>query len=114
MSTFQTTVMSIAVIFLIICLIFVGIALYRNKYTNTEFPPVVPMCPDFWYDESDKKNGSKCVNKLNLGDSQCPKTMDFSGSMWSGDAGNCKKVTWAKSCDVTWDGLENNSSLKCT
>ena len=102
MSTFQTTVMSISVILLIICLIFVGIALYRNKYTNKDFPPVVGSCPDYWSDESDKRNGSKCVNKLSLGDSQCPKIMDFSGSMWTGAE---EKLKWAKSCDVTWDAL---------
>jgi hypothetical protein len=113
MSTFQTTVMSIAIILLIICLIFVGIALYRNKYTNTEFPPIIASCPDFWSDESDKKNGSKCVNTRDLGNLQCAKTMDFSGSMWSGDSGLCAKSKWAKSCDLTWDGIDNNSTIKC-
>jgi hypothetical protein len=105
--------MSISVILLIICLIFVGIALYRNKYTNKDFPPVIASCPDFWNDESDKKNGSKCVNKLNLGNQQCAKTMDFSGSTWSGDAGSCAKIKWARSCDITWDGLDNNNNTFC-
>jgi len=111
MSSFQTTVMSISIILLIICLIFVGISLYRNKY-NQEFPPSVANCPDFWYDQSTKNNGSKCVNKLGLGNQTCQKTMDFSGSMWSGDAGLCNKLKWAQSCDLSWDGLDN-SSLKC-
>ena len=111
MSSFQTTVMSISIVLLIICLIFVGISLYRNKY-NQDFPPSVANCPDFWLDQSTKNNGSKCVNNQNLGNSQCQKTMDFSGSMWSGDAGLCNKLKWARSCDLSWDGLDN-SSLKC-
>ena len=111
MSSFQTTVMSISIVLLIICLIFVGISLYRNKY-NHEFPPSVALCPDFWLDQSEKNNGSKCFNKLNLGNQQCQKTMDFSGSMWSGDAGLCAKSKWARSCGVSWDGLDN-SSVKC-
>jgi hypothetical protein len=112
MSTFQTTVMSIAIVLLILCLIFIGISLYRNKY-NKDFPPILANCPDYWIDESETNNGSKCVNKQNLGNLQCDKTMDFSGSMWSGDAGLCAKSKWAKSCDLTWDGIDNNSGL-CT
>ena len=112
MSSFQTTVMSISIVLLIICLIFVGISLYRGKY-NRDFPPILGLCPDYWTDESTKNNGSKCVNKQNLGNSQCQKTMDFSGSMWNGDTGLCNKLKWARSCDITWDGLDNRS-LKCS
>jgi hypothetical protein len=104
--------MSIAIVLLILCLIYIGVSLYRNKY-NKDFPPILANCPDYWIDESDKNNGSKCVNKQNLGNSQCEKTMDFSGSMWNGDAGLCAKSKWAKSCDQTWDGIDNNSGL-CT
>ena len=109
MSTFQTSVMTVAIVLLIICLIYIGVSLYRSKYSKT-FPPILANCPDYWVDESEKNNGSKCVNKQNLGNSQCEKTMNFSGSMWSGDAGLCAKSKWAKSCDLTWDGIDNNSS----
>ncbi len=109
MSSFQSTVMTVAIIILIICLIFVGISLYRSKF-NKSFPPISPNCPDYWIDESEKNNGSKCVNKQNLGNSQCQKTMDFSGPMWAGDEGLCAKSKWAKTCGLTWDGIDNNSS----
>jgi hypothetical protein len=108
MSTFQTSVMSIAIVLLIIWLIFIGVSLYRNKY-NKEFPPILANCPDYWVDESQNNNGSKCVNKKNLGNSQCAKTMDFSSSMWNGTGGVCAKSKWAKSCGLTWDGIDNNS-----
>jgi hypothetical protein len=110
MSNFQTIVMSVSVVLLILCLIFIGISLYKNKYNN-QFPPVLAKCPDYWIDESDKNNGSKCVNVQNLGNSQCAKTMDFSKSIWSGLQGLCYKSEWAKSCDLTWDGLDNNSEV---
>jgi len=108
MSTFQTSVVSIAIVLLILWLIFIGVALYRSKY-NVTFPPVLANCPDYWKDESLTNNGSKCVNSRNLGNSQCSKTMDFSGSIWNGPEGLCAKSTWAKSCDLTWDGIDNNS-----
>ena len=110
MSTFQSIVMSISVIILIMCLLFIGVSLYKNKY-NKKFPPILANCPDYWIDESDKNNGSKCVNKRNLGNGQCEKTMDFSKSMWNGLAGLCAKSKWAKSCDLTWDGIDNNSDV---
>lgn len=108
MSSFQSIVMSISVVLLILCLIFVGISLYRNKY-NKQFPPIMANCPDFWIDESIKNNGSKCVNVQNLGNGQCAKTMDFSKSMWNGPDGLCAKSKWARSCDLTWDGIDNNT-----
>jgi hypothetical protein len=108
MSSFQSIVMSIAVVLLIICLIFVGISLYHGKY-DKQFPPVMANCPDYWIDQSVKNNGSKCVNVKNLGNSQCDKTMDFSKSRWNGQDGLCAKSKWARSCDLTWDGIDNNT-----
>ena len=109
MSNFQSSVMSIAIVLLIIWLIFIGVSLYKSKY-NKEFPPILANCPDYWVDESDKNDGSKCVNKQNLGNSQCSKIMDFSSSMWTGTDGACAKSKWARSCDLTWDGIDNNAT----
>jgi hypothetical protein len=110
MSTFQSIVMSISVVLLIICLIFIGVLLYKNKYSK-KFPPIIANCPDYWLDQSDKNNGSKCFNAQNLGNGQCAKTMDFSKSAWNGPDGLCAKSKWAKSCDLTWDGIDNNSDV---
>ena len=111
MANFQQIVIMIAIVLLIICLIFIGIALYRNKST-LQYPPVVANCPDYWLDESDDTS-SKCVNAQNLGNSKCQKTLDFSGTNWSGDRGLCAKKKLAQSCELTWDGITNNSSIKC-
>jgi hypothetical protein len=108
-NTFQTIVMSIAIILLIITLIIIGVSIYNTK-SIVRFPPVSADCPDYWLDESNG-NASKCVNSKNLGSCNV-KTMDFSTSMWSGNVGLCNKAKWAKACDLTWDGV-TNSSVDC-
>ena len=105
---FQKIVLTIAIFILILCLIFIGIALYRGR-KNDIYPPVVADCPDYWQDMSNG-DGSNCVNKLNLGSSGCNSTMDFSGSTWDGSSGLCNKYKWARGCDLTWDGITNNKS----
>jgi len=111
MPNFQSTVLIIAVILLSIFLIMIGISLYRNKHTY-QYPPVVANCPDYWLDES---NGTsiKCSNSKNLGKKGCPKTFDFSAPFWSSDKGLCMKKNIANRCELTWDGVTNNSSTVC-
>jgi hypothetical protein len=111
MADFQQIVIMIAIVLLIICLIFIGVSLYRNK-SSVQYPPVVANCPDYWLDESTDTT-SKCVNAKNLGNSTCQKMYDFSSSAWSGDRGLCAKKKLAQECDLTWDGVTNNSSIKC-
>ena len=107
---FQYTVVIIAIIILIVVLIMIGRTLYKSRY-NSVFPPVVSDCPDYWLDKSDD-NGkySKCENVKDLGTCN-NKTMDFSSSFWKGSQGLCRKQQWAKKCDLTWDGITNNSEL---
>lgn len=105
--SFQSITMIVAIVILILCLIFIGVSLYKSKY-NTQYPPVVADCPDYWLDLSDG-DGSKCVNEKNLGSSKCNKTMNFSNSFWVGDNGLCSKYKWAKKCNLTWDGVTNAS-----
>ena len=107
---FQKIVLSIAIVVFIILMIFIAILLYRSKYDVT-FPPNVSQCPDYWIDDGSSKNGSLCKNVKNLGKPSCKKEMDFSSSLWSGHRGLCNKSRWAKSCDLTWDGITNNNKI---
>ena len=109
-NTFQSIVMTIAIVLLIICLVLIGMTIYNTKY-NMAFPPVVADCPDYWLDES-QGDASNCVNSKNLGTCNVNK-MDFSKSMWTGNNGLCNKAKWAKACNLTWDGI-TNSSESCT
>ena len=112
MEQFQITVLTIATIILILCLIIIGITLYRSKYSDI-FPPVLGNCPDYWLDES-KGDSSNCVNVKNLGNDGCEKRIDFSKKGGYGSTnGLCRKKNWAKSCNITWDGITNNDDLVC-
>ena len=102
--TFQSIVMIVATVILLICLVIIGVMLYRSKY-NMQFPPVVADCPDYWLDMSDG-DSRNCVNAKDLG-SCGTKQMDFSSSFWTGPQGDCRKFQWARGCDLTWDGITN-------
>jgi hypothetical protein len=110
MNSFQKLVVNIAVFSLISLLIIVGIILYRSR-KNVTYPPVTANCPDYWIDDGSSTNGSLCKNVKNLGKDSCKKEMNFSGSLWSGSRGLCNKSRWAKSCDLTWDGITSNNNI---
>jgi len=101
--TFQSTVMTVAIIFLIVSLCFIGLALYNQKY-KSEFPPVIPNCPDYW-----DMSGNMCISHPKVGnrDSSCTEPRDFTEPSWTGTEGKCAKYRWAKGCNLTWDGITN-------
>jgi len=107
MASFQKTVLTIAVVVLIIALILFAILMTQS---SKKYPPIVANCPDYWIDLSGgiSGDGSSCYNVKNLGKDKCKKTMDFTADFWTGDSGTCNKQTWAKGCDLTWDGVSNN------
>ena len=104
---FQKTVSSIAIIILILSLCFIGIMLYRQKSTAS-YPPVLPNCPDYW-----DASGNICINppEMNLGNGKCPTRMDFTTARWNGSNSTCAKYKWAKTCNLTWDGITDKVSL---
>jgi hypothetical protein len=105
LNSFHNTVLGVAFFILIISFIVIAIMFYRMK-NDLVYPPVIPSCPDFWLDESDKIKGSRCVNKNKLG--SCGNTvMDFSHSHWTGPKGICNKKKWANGCGISWDGITN-------
>jgi hypothetical protein len=113
---FQKIVLTIAIVIFIILIIFISIILRNNKY-SVKFPPTVSQCPDYWIDMPDQSGthnlnpSQTCTNIKNLGNVSCDKTMDFTGDFWQGSFGMCNKYKWAKSCDLTWDGITNNPNI---
>ena len=119
---FQKIVLTIAIVLFIIMLLFIGVMLYQSKY-NKKYPPTISDCPDYWLDmtntigadasgnDSSGNTYGSCINVKKLGNSSCKKIMDFTGSEWEGSSGACKKYKWAKKCDLTWDGITNNSDI---
>ena len=106
MATFQSVVLIIAIVLLIICLIIIGVSL-ANAKLNSTWPPMIGECPDYWTDIS----GNKCSNIKDLGTCMTNpgpgghSTMDFSGDTFTGKSGNCAKFMWANKCGVSWDGI---------
>ena len=97
--TFKSTVLTIAIVILIICLIVLTILIWNSK-NALAYPPEVGNCPDYFVM---KKHGGKnmCYNEKGLGNGtdKC---------LW-GTFGDTKKdkKEWAHSCGVTWDGITN-------
>lgn len=111
--SFQTTVLAVAVIVLMVCLVFVGVSL-NNTY-KVNWPPMVGACPDYWVDELG--NGEKCTNPHKLGKCKLEKGsfMNFNQSPFT-DASNgtCNKYKWASACQVTWDGINSGVPNPCS
>lgn len=130
---FQLTVIGIALLALIVCLII--IAMTFSKGGNM---PTPDACPDYWTtsnldpkkcvntefgccaDSTPKKDADgtnckiKCYNSHKLGkvSSTCtsiPVEMDFSSADFSGANSLCAKQKWASQCGITWDGITNVS-----
>jgi len=76
-----------------------------NKVTGSGIKSLINSIPD------DEKN-SYCINMHNIGDTNCPKGINFSTDEYKGTNGDCKKRDWAKKCNLTWDGITNNAELK--
>lgn len=111
---FQRKVLLVSSILFILTAIFIVYAIYNDAYSK-EFPPVVASCPDYWLDHqiNDAMGNSKsnCVNVKNLGTCPEQKTKSFDDPQWLGDSGECRKSKWAKQCNLTWDGITNNSKV---
>ena len=110
MQAFHKTVFFIAIITFVITMLLVAYLVYRAKKTLA-YPPVVADCPDYWEEHMDGNN-SVCVNVQNLGKPSCESKMNFTTSQWIGKSGLINKSNWAKKCDLTWDGVTNNTKLR--
>jgi hypothetical protein len=115
---FQKIVLTIAIVVFIILMIFIATVLYNSKF-DVKFPPNVSQCPDYWIDQQtppeagsiSNTSNQTCVNVKNLGNMSCSKTMNFTDSYWQGATGDCNKSNWAKSCDLTWDGITTKPDI---
>ena len=116
MEGFQKIVLYSAIIILIISLVIIGIALSYAK-NDQVWPPILPECPDYWIADG-SGNNARCINVKDLG--TCPATgenkhlqMNFNEGPFVGEDGECAKYTWAKKCDISWDGITYGVSNPC-
>lgn len=113
---FQSTVLLIAILLLIVCLVLIGIALAKTKNTQ-QWPPLVAKCPDYWLDASN--NGAQCINVKDLGtcNASVPAgnhlQMNFTVAPYVGQNAACAKYKWANGCGLTWDGITSGVANPC-
>jgi hypothetical protein len=115
MDSFQKIVLFSAIIILIIALVFIGVSLSYSRDTN--WPPMVPACPDYWTIDG-SGNNTTCINHKNLGTCQPQSgdkylTMNFNGPAYTGTNGACAKYTWATNCGISWDGITYGVNNPC-
>ena len=131
---FQKNTLIIATGILILLLVVVGILMLNSK--KQDFPPHISHCPDYWVSsnffkedenaynkvtgsgdirnlvESIPDSDTHCINIHDVGNTNCPKSINFFTDEYDGIDGDCKKREWAKNCNLTWDGITNNAELK--
>lgn len=115
---FQSIVMIVATVILILALATIGVAL-SNLNSDIKYPPVIADCPDYWSVSKIPTSGSSqsseytCNNDKQLGNNTGSCTsFDSSKSIYKGTGGLCAKKQWADRCDITWDGVTNNPDAK--
>lgn len=64
---FQRIVIIIAIIMLIVAMVFIGYALYRQS-SDVAWPPKIPNCPDYWTANAD---GTTCKMPIGWNDDKC-------------------------------------------
>ena len=123
MDSFNTTVLGIAVVILILALTYVGIMMvyYKQQITgsNGAFPSSAATCPDYWlYDGkycSPDSNGKNVPLHFDTSKSQIYSTgggnngFDPTNIKWNtgGKSAICNQKAWANANSILWDGVSN-------
>jgi len=80
--------------------------------SNTQFPPWVSPCPDYW----SNVGGNKCVRTMSNGNISCPAPAGPSSLRYDFSSGTNNpvdmtgvsmrdKCNWANSCKIYWEGV---------
>jgi len=106
--TFQSVVVTIAIVILILSLIVLGVIIYNSR-NKDQFPPEIGNCPDYFVMKQKSAGGDMggvstemCYNQHNLGNKS-------EGCEWFDpkDATKNERLAYAQQCGVTWDGVTN-------
>lgn len=115
---FYTSVLTIAIVVLILVLAFLGWTMTKQKDIDN-FPKLQTSCPDFWGVEKDGAT-TYCIQpeqgNVNSGSIDASNNaigfkdgkFDFTNSGWSaGGNAVCAKKKWANSHGINWDTVTN-------
>lgn len=101
---------------IMILVITLSLAAYILNITKKKYiyPPYINRCPDYYH----LNTFGDCYDKnevFNAKEHKCY-IENFNKSLYQNagsntESGSCKKKRWADNCNVTWDGITNNSEL---
>ena len=105
---FKIITLIILTIILILGLVYVYYSI-QGKIGDSKWPPKPSLCPDYWIEEEDKDGKSMCINEKEIGlyIPECQNNLD--SKFLAKD--NCAKSKWARTCDLTWDGVSNKKDV---
>lgn len=101
----------IIALILILLLFIIGLVVVyfnlSNKVASAKWPPRLSSCPDYWIEGQNANDETICTNEKNLGLSTCPDVISSDILAKS----ECEKSKWARSCNLTWDGITNKTDI---
>jgi hypothetical protein len=108
---FQTKVVGVACVVLIIMLSLIGYLLANSKTQDKTWPPTIAVCPDYWEDASG--TGKHCTNPHNLG--KCDVSSFGSNGVdltaFTKPAMRCQAgKVFRDDCNLSWDGITNDDN----
>lgn len=105
MANFQSLVLKIAGIILVITLAVMAVLIYQSR-SSLRFPPTQSECPDYWTVISQ----NQCKNVHGLANGAMNDVANFQDSKYKGRSGIIEKCKWARQygTGLTWDGITNN------
>ena len=109
--------MIIVIVFLMILVVLLVIIFraMKDALVNNEWPGNVSKCPDYWMEDM-SSDDIICSNEKNIVIDTCPKAVNMSTYIYNSKilaTSDCAKAQWARSCDLTWDGVTNKKNV-CT
>lgn len=109
---FKVISLIIAVILLIVFLVLTYNSL-NTTIDDKKWPPNVYNCPDYWTQDL-TQDDIVCNNDKNLGLDTCPTNVNMDTYIYNSEIlakSDCAKAQWARSCNLTWDGITNKDDI---
>ena len=111
LDSFQTKVVGVACVVLIIMLSIIGFLLANSKLQDKTWPPTIAVCPDYWEDTTG--TGKHCTNPHNLG--RCDvSSFGASGvnlTAFTKPNMRCEASRiFRDDCNLSWDGITNDDN----
>lgn len=82
---------------------------YKNNKIKNTIILKSPQCPDYWdITAPNVCSNSKKLGTCRLGDGSTDGSVNFNDPVFTNvRTGNFMKCNWAKTCGITWQGIDN-------